>query len=71
LATGASDASAAALPDVMPDVPQAHSDAAVEKWVDPAQDVRVQVAQGRLLIVLRARRLAEALCKPDAAPSAA
>ena len=70
LETAASDASAAALPDAMLDVPQERSGAGAEKLVDPARDVPVQVAQALRLELLAARR-AWVLCKPDAAPSAA
>jgi hypothetical protein len=68
--TGASDASAAALPDAMLDGLREHSDAGAEKLVDPALDVPAQVAQGLLPEVL-VQRLAAVLCKLDAAPSAA
>ena len=54
----------------MLDVPQEDSDAGAEKLVDPALDVPGQVAQVRPLELL-APKLAAALCKPDAAPSAA
>jgi hypothetical protein len=70
LETVASDASAAALPDAMPDDSREHLDAGAEKSVDPALDVQEQVARV-LLTELLEPRLAEALCKPDAAPSAA
>jgi hypothetical protein len=54
----------------MPDGPQEHSDAGAEKLVDPALDVPAQVAQVRRHGLL-APRLAAALYKPVAAPSAA
>jgi hypothetical protein len=70
LETAASDAWDGALPDAMLDVPQGHSDAGAEKWVDPALDVPAQVARA-LLLELPAVRHAGELCKPDADPSAA
>ena len=70
LETVASDAWADALPDAMPDGSREHLDAGAEKLVDPALDVPGQVAQVRPLELL-APKLAAALCKPDAAPSAA
>jgi hypothetical protein len=70
LETALSDASAAALLGAMLDGPQEHSDAGAGKSVDPAQDVPAQVAQVLLLELLAALHAA-ALCKPDAAPSAA
>jgi hypothetical protein len=70
LETVASDASAAVLPDAMPDGPQEYSDAGAEKLVDPALGVPAQVGRG-LLIELLAARHAGVLCKPDAVPSAA
>lgn len=64
------DASAAVLPDAMPDGSQEHSDAGAEKLVGPAPGVRAQDAPARLPEVL-VPQLEEALCTRGAVRSAA